>query len=113
MPRSLILVALLCLFLPASLSAQETLGLHIIGLTSAERDSISLHHPGPEGLHLAYACVPAGILVFTSGQSGRSLADLRSQAIQGISTFIPPQRIDTAELTLQAARSACQAAREQ
>lgn len=113
MLRPVLVLAVFSLFFSESIRAQEAIGLQVSGLTSAERDSISLHRSGPEELHLVYACVPAGILVFGSGHSGGTRAVLRSQAIQAMAAIIPAERISPSEWDIQAAESACQAARDQ
>ena len=106
------MIALLAICLSAQLRAQEPVGLHINALTSAERDSISRQMPGTEGLHVIYACVPAGILVLGS-DSNISRADLRSQAIQALQPVLGAGRIEDGTLTLHDAEQACENVRGQ
>lgn len=95
------------------LAAQETIALRVDALTSAERDSLVARSLQPGDLHVVYACVPAGILVFASdGQTG-SREVLRTKAEAAMAPVLAIGRIGTAELTLHDAESACETARGQ
>lgn len=111
MPKPFITTAFLCLLACTSLKAQETAGIQISALTAAERDSISLQLRNQPGLRMVYACVPVGIIVFSSNVQGISRAAVRSQALNTIAQMIAPGRIGPAELNPQAAEAACQSAR--
>ena len=81
MPRPILLLFLFTLLACNGLMAQETIGLRVDALTSAERDSlVSLsHHAGDP--QVIYACVPAGILVFASAEPTASREVLRTRAV--------------------------------
>ncbi len=110
MPGKFLLPAILSLILCSELVAQEATGFRVTALTSAERDSIT-QQLSTHDLQLVYACVPAGILVFSSARPGTSRATLRSRIVGTLSEFIAPARIGPADLNLQAAEAACQTAR--
>lgn len=107
-----IVLSFLALLLCGSVRAQETTGIRVHALTSAERDSITLQLEGNE-VQLVYACVPAGMLVFATDVAGTSRATLRSKAITALSDLITSNRIAPVELTRVDAESACQSARGQ
>ncbi len=111
MPNPFHACVFLCLLLCHGLKAQETAGIQVGALTAAERDSITLHLSNQHGLHMVFACVPAGIMVFASTNQGLSRATVRTQALGAIAGTIAPGRIGPAEVDLQAAEAACQAAR--
>ena len=113
MPGPIPLLFLFTLLACNSLMAQETIGLRVDSLTSTERDSFvaSGHHPG--ALQVVYACVPAGILVFSSDTPSGSREALRTKALAVLTPVIALSRIGTAELTLHDAESACETARGQ
>ncbi len=112
MPRPILLLFLFTLLACNSLMAQETIGLRVDALTSAERDSfMASSHPGD--LHVVYACLPAGILVFASDEPTGSREALRTKALAVMTPGIAPGRIGTVELTLHEAESACETARGQ
>lgn len=113
MPRPITLLFLFTLLACNGLMAQETIGLRIDALTSAERDSLvaSSDHAGE--LHVVYACVPAGILVFSSDTPTGSSEALRTKALIAMAPVIATSRIGTVELTLHDAESACETARGQ
>ncbi len=111
MPRPLLF--LFMLLACNGLMAQETIGLHVDALTSAERDSLVARSHQAGDLHVVYACVPAGILVLASnGQTGSREA-LRTKALATMAPVIAVGRVGPAELTLHDAESACETARGQ
>ncbi|MBK6892610.1 MAG: hypothetical protein IPL81_14440 [Flavobacteriales bacterium] len=113
MPRPILLLFLFTLLACNGLMAQETIGLRVDALTSAERDSlVSLsHHAGDP--QVIYACVPAGILVFASAEPTASREVLRTRVFAALAPVLAIGRIDPAELTLHDAESACETARGQ
>jgi hypothetical protein len=106
-----VLILVTALLLNIHVQAQESTGIHVVGLTSAERDSLTRELDAAGNIHLAFACVPAGILVFRSNAPGTSRASLRSSAIAAMASMIAPGRIGEAELDQQAAEAACRNAR--
>lgn len=113
MPRVPFAVFLLTFLLCGDLKAQETIGIRVSALTSAERDSLNKRLPATGPLKLIYACVPAGILVFRAAQAGTLREALRSQAVNALAPVIAGNRLGPADLDLQAAEAACQTARDQ
>ncbi len=113
MPGPIPLLFLFTLLACNSLMAQETIGLRVDALTSAERDSFVASGHNPGDLHVVYACVPAGILVFASDEPTGSREALRTKALAVLTPAIALGRIGTAEITLHEAESACETARGQ
>jgi len=111
MPRPLSLLVLLALFATSQLKAQETIGIRIAALSSAERDAMVQLISDDDDLYVAFACVPAGILVFGSRAGTTTRATLRSQAVSALEPVLAVARIGAEDLTLQAAETACENAR--
>ncbi len=91
---------------PASLTLQ------VSGLTAQERDALAQDLRNGTGLELAYACVPAGLLVIApiDPQSG---IDVRSAAAASISRTVTSARAREEALTLQQVEDLCTNARNQ
>jgi len=113
MPRPIPLLFLLALFASNRLVAQETIGLQITALTSAERDSVVSLTQASGDLQLVYACVPAGVLVLATDTPSGTREVLRSRAVAALAPVVQAGRIDPIELTLHAAETACENARGQ
>ena len=112
-PIRVLLIAVLALFASHRLMAQETIGLQISSLTSAERDSVMLRVNKTNDLKLVFACVPAGVIVLSSDQQAGSREALRLKVVQAIDPIVAETRISTVELTQQAAETACANTRRQ
>lgn len=113
MPRPLRLIILLMIFTTNHLLAQESIGIRINTLTSAERDLLVQTTHGAGEIHVAYACVPAGIIVFAANAASTSRESLRTKAMTALAPVVTAARIESVEITLQAAETACENARGQ
>lgn len=111
MPRPFLLLVLLALFATNQLKAQETVGIRIAALSSAERDALVQQLADDDELYVAFACVPAGILVIGSRTGATTRATLRTQAVSALQPVLAAARIGEEDLTLQAAEAACENAR--
>lgn len=116
-PRALRLFSLTLILLgllysqPAS--AQNTIGLRVIALTSAERDALVAAAHASGELKVVFACVPAGVIVFSDQGRATSREALRANVRAAMAPTVPPQRIEARELTLEAAEAACESTRGQ
>ena len=113
MPRPIILFFLFILLACDRLAAQETIGLRVDALTSAERDQLVDRSHQPGELQVVYACVPAGILVFASDGTAGTREALRTKALATMAPVIAIGRVEPTELTLHQAEAACETARGQ
>lgn len=113
MPRKLLLLLPFLLFANSPSVAQEALGLRISALTSAERDAMVQLATQSDGLQVAFACVPAGVIVFSNPSGSATRESLRAQAMAVMHPAIDPGRIEPGDLSLQAAEAACENARGQ
>lgn len=113
MPRLFLLLFLLAFFATNQLRAQAPVGIRISALTSAERDALvqSTHAAGE--MNVVYACVPAGIIVFATNTGSGSRETLRTKAMAALAPVISAARIQPADITQQAAETACENARGQ
>lgn len=80
---------------------------HITDLTSEERDALARALGQRGDARLAFACVPAGILIIESTEEGRSADSLRLRALPGLLAHVQPSRIQEEHLTLAHAESLC------
>ncbi len=83
--------------------------LKVKGLDHAMRDALKVELEGT-GLRLAYACVPAGILVLESDQLGTSAAVL-SRSLSAMEKHSRSKDISVLPISLQEAESQCAQAR--
>lgn len=109
--RALAVLALLLCFAHDRLLAQETVGLHITGLTTNERDALLTQVPEQSGMQVVYACLPAGVVVLRSTDSGMSRGDARLKARNAVARLVPLQRVPDEVLTLEEAEQQCAATR--
>ncbi|MCC6840539.1 MAG: hypothetical protein IT230_10305 [Flavobacteriales bacterium] len=94
-------------------SAQNTIGLRVIALTSAERDALVAAAHASGELKVVFACVPAGVIVFSDQGRASSREALRANVRAAMAPTVPAQRIEARELTLEAAEAACETTRGQ
>lgn len=89
-----------------------TLTLRVSGLTAQERDALAQDLRNGTGLELAFACVPAGLLVIApvDPQSG---IDPHVAAAPSIGRTVTTARAVEEALTLQQAEDLCTNARNQ
>lgn len=95
------------------IAAQDTLGLRIDALTSAERDALVAAANRSGQLEAVYACVPAGVIVFVDRGPAGSRSALRTMVLATVAPVVPAQRIRPNEVTLRAAEAACGSVRGQ
>jgi hypothetical protein len=87
------------------------IGLHINGLTSAERDALAQDLDTQGELHVSFACVPAGILVLEGTGRTVSTPERRQAALHAVRQRIAAARISEEQLTLSTAEALCAEAR--
>ena len=102
-------MGLLCSAVGAHAQAGDNaeFGVRVAQLTDAERDTLSGRFNDPDAVHLVYACVPAGVLVFADGSTSRSGEGAREAMRGAVATLIDPARITDDRLTLRAAENDC------
>jgi hypothetical protein len=98
----------LCAQAPADVPACMTV--KVKGLTSAGRDAIARSLDPSTGVRLAFACVPAGILVF-EGEGARDRSTVREQAMQRATQHVRRQDITELNIGRQEAEEQCAVAR--
>lgn len=88
------------------------LALRVDGLTAQERDALAQDLQNGTGVKLAYACVPAGLLVLApvDPQSG---IDPRGAAAASLARTVTSARIHEETLTQQQVEARCANARNQ
>lgn len=91
-------------------AAIERLTLKVEGLTSATRDEISRELEASGEARIAFACVPAGILVIEARQ-GQSRAQLETRSRALLTQRSATLRSRTLDHTLAQAEAACAQAR--
>ena len=106
----LLLLTCLC---GGRIAAQDTLGVRISALTTAERDAIASSAQGQSHLKVIYACVPAGVIVFADSQASSSREAAQGRLAPLLSQALPANRIAAWNLTLRAAEAACETTRDQ
>lgn len=94
-------------------SEQARIALRIAGLTSAERDLLQHELSRNGGTRIAFACVPAGLLILESTDAGRGADSLRLRAMPGLLRNVAPTRVSEDHITLQRAEELCAAQRGQ
>lgn len=95
----------------AQVSDPPRIGLRIQAFTSEERDALvrQLHTTGE--MRLAYACVPAGIVLLESTTTARSHGEARTAMMARVAAVVPEHRILENGLDLQSAEERCAIAR--
>lgn len=89
-----------------------TLTLRVDGLTTQERDALAHDLRNGTGLTLAYACVPAGLLVIAPVDPLSGI-DPRSAVAASIGRTVTSARTHEETLTLQQVEARCSNARNQ
>ena len=112
------LCAILCLcfgmggnMVSAQQAAPTSITLRIDGLSTDERDALNRQLIQRGDARIAFACVPAGIIVLQATDAGRSEDSLRLRALPGLLTSVAPGRIHEEPSTLTEAESICANAR--
>lgn len=95
----------------ASGTDDQRISLRIAGLTSEERDALTRELDGVPGARIAFACVPAGLIVLESTESGRNADTLRLRAMPGLLRNVAPSRISEDHISLRSAEELCAEAR--
>ncbi|MBK8950451.1 MAG: hypothetical protein IPM68_16830 [Flavobacteriales bacterium] len=98
--------------LQAQTHPAATLILRVDGLTAQERDALSQDLLNGTGLKLAYACVPAGLLVIAPADPLSGI-DPRSAAAASIGRTVTSARAHEESLTQQQVEARCSNARNQ
>lgn len=93
-----------------SVVSDGALTVHIDGLTTQDRDAIQQRLGDRSDLKLVFACVPAGIMVFTA-EAGVQKSIIRQRAIPELSTRIDASRITEMQQSIAESESACAQAR--
>jgi hypothetical protein len=113
--RTLAILCLLTAFAVNKAMAQDavntTITLRIDGFTSEERDAVNEQLTKRGDARIAFACVPAGIMVIESTQAGRNADSLRLKALPGLLARLAPDRIAEDKMSLQQAEQLCDTAR--
>ncbi len=91
----------------AQSSTDQCIALRIADLTSAERDALSIALTEHGDARIAFACVPAGLIILESTDATRSADSLRLHAMPGLLRSVAPSRISEDHLTLQHAEELC------
>ncbi|MBK9177501.1 MAG: hypothetical protein IPM46_14445 [Flavobacteriales bacterium] len=105
-----VLLAELPVFGQSALDSDRTIVVQVEGLTAQDRDALQQEVKSHPGLELSFACVPAGILVFSSAP-GVPKAVLRERAMPLISTRASSNRITELDYNLARAEETCAEAR--
>lgn len=87
----------------------NTYALRVADLTSEERDAIALDLSTDGNVRMVFACVPAGIMVFSPEQNAGQ--PLRVRAMATVSSRTQAQRITEMPMDLHQAEAACANAR--
>ncbi|MBK6626180.1 MAG: hypothetical protein IPJ87_17990 [Flavobacteriales bacterium] len=98
--------------LHAQTNPASTLTLRVDGLTAQERDALTEDLRSGTGLKLAYACVPAGLLVIAPADPLSGI-DPRSAAAASIGRTVTSARAHEETLTQQQVEARCTNARNQ
>lgn len=98
--------------LHAQTAPSPTLTLRVPGLTAQERDALTQDLGNGTGLELAFACVPAGLLVIVPTDPASGI-DPRTAAAPSIGRTLTLGRATEVTLTLQQAEADCANARNQ
>ncbi len=103
-----LLAFLLAVYVAQAQSAtQERLILHIADLTTTESDALTKEFEQRGHAHVAFACLPTGMLVLEPAESGQSPAALRLHAMPALLKTIAPARISVTHFSEQKAEELC------
>lgn len=89
------------------------MGLRVQSLTSEERDALNRRLQADGGMRVAYACVPAGILILEHDATTRSVAEVRDLLLARTGAVVPASRIIEENIEQQDAERRCATARGQ
>lgn len=87
--------------------------MRIQSLTSEERDALNRQLQAEGSMRVAYACVPAGILILEHDATSRSAAQVRELLLARVESVLPASRIMEANIEQQDAEQRCATARGQ
>jgi len=107
----MLLVLLWTAFGGSAFAQQTTIGtseivIHVKNLQSAERDALRQELTAG-AIELVYACVPAGIMVFRSADSGSSNEALRTHVLSMVADRTSVSRVRELPLNLAQAEERC------
>lgn len=91
--------------------ANSSITLKIKDLSSEERDALVRQLEKGGEARVAFACVPAGILVLEATTQGRTVDSLRLRAMPGLLASVAPARITEEHIALNEAEQRCSNAR--
>lgn len=91
----------------AQQAAATSITLHIDGLSTEERDGLNQQLISRGDARIAFACVPAGIIVLQATDASRSADSLRLRALPGLLTSVAPHRIQEQAVSLTEAEQMC------
>ena len=114
--RTWVLLILIASLATNHLCAQSTsehrIALHITGFTSDERDGLSRELAKNGSARIAFACVPAGIIILEPLQQDLNIDSLRLRAMPGLLRSVAPSRISEDHITMERAEELCSNQRE-
>lgn len=107
-----LVLVLLCIKSQAQTNSltRERLTIYVEGLSSETRDDLARELKRTGDAHIAFACVPAGIVVLEARQ-GFSRAELESRTNTILSSRVNTARTRRTDLTIAQAEAACEQAR--
>ena len=91
--------------------APSSITLQIKDLSTEERDALVRQLEKGGEARVAFACVPAGILVLEATAQGRTVDSLRLRAMPGLLASVSPARITEEHIALNEAEQRCSNAR--
>lgn len=115
-PRLCALLALVVMIGTRTSNAQANdprVALRISSLTAEERDALSRDLTAGGRLRIAFACVPAGILILEPVAHDRTADSVRAMAASALIRHVPAERRSDVHLTQAEAEALCAEARNQ
>jgi hypothetical protein len=94
-------------FARAQATQPDRLILHIADLTTAESDALTKEFEQRGNAHVAFACLPTGMLVLEPAEAGQSPAALRLHTMPALLKTIAPNRISVTHFSEQKAQELC------
>ena len=105
-------IAVMCSLMRTHAQADTPrLALQVTGLTAEERDALNRDLTARGDMRIAFACVPAGILILEQTTTARPAEQARALAVAVLNERIPAQRRMEAPMSLEEAETRCNAAR--
>ncbi|MFZ1688779.1 MAG: hypothetical protein WAU70_15230 [Flavobacteriales bacterium] len=95
----------------AQTAAPTSITLRIDGLSNDERDALNQQLVQRGDARIAFACIPAGIIVLQATDADRSTDSLRLRALPGLLASVAPGRIHEEPGTVNEAELICANAR--